>query len=88
MASKRIPGLIATILAAGALSISLAACGSDDDGGTSGTSGSDVATKSTGKDGQVTPDENAPASAKDKDPNAPDKGISLRPGGPGRPASP
>jgi hypothetical protein len=70
----------------------VAGCGSDDSGnGNSGyksePSGSSGDT-GTGQGGEITPDEKNPDSAGDRK-DAPDKGISDRPGGPGsKPASP
>ena len=84
MRSNRFFRGTALLLTTGILASGLTACGSDsDDSGDASTAGS-----SSGTTGQVTPDSNAAASAGDKSPNAPDDGISNRPGGPGKPTSP
>ncbi|MCB8914966.1 MAG: hypothetical protein H6532_03940 [Thermoleophilales bacterium] len=99
MSSNRFRRRSASLLIIGVLSLGLAACGSDDEGGnasntateagaTTGTTGRDATTGTTGQGGEMTPDNKAPASAGERDPNAPDKAISERPGGPNQPSSP
>jgi hypothetical protein len=89
MNRQRLTGLTVTLLATAFMALGLAACGSDDDGsGSSGTTGTEVSQQMNGKKKEVTPDSKAPASAGDKDKNAPDDAISNRPGGPNKPASP
>lgn len=71
----------------GLLAFGLAACGSDGDkSGSTPTTDAEAAAKTTGtanqQGGEITPDKKAPASAGDKSKNAPDRGISDRPGGP------
>ncbi len=76
------------LLTTGALALSLAACGSDDDT-TNAPAQPDgkPARKGYGK-GDFKPDKKAPDTAGDRKPDAPDRDISKRPGGPEDPASP
>ncbi len=87
-------GLISSRLAAVALvailtASALAACGDDDDGPVtgieSGTTGKSGGASTTGENGQAAGgggSANGPASAGDRNPDAPDNGISEKPGGP------
>ena len=77
MPSRSFPGFASVLLISASMALGLAACGSDD-----GNGGDAVK-----QGGEVIPGKKAPESAKDRNGNAPDRGISNRPGGP-KPVSP
>ncbi len=80
-------GIVATAVAAILLASGLAACGGDNDpaaGIESGTTGQNGASNATGENGNPAGGGtgNGPASSGDRNPDAPDQGISEKPGGP------
>ncbi len=77
--------LLAAGLAVAISASTLAACGGDDDpvpGIESGITGQSGDTSANGQGGVDGGSGNAPESAGDRNPDAPDKGISEKPGGP------
>lgn len=90
MNANRLLNRTALLLASAALAFSLAACGSgseNEDAAGDGTGTPAGVTGTSGKQGEFKPEKKAPESAGDRK-DAPDKGISDRPGGPGSPVEP
>ena len=80
-------GILATAVATILSASTLAACGGDDDpvaGIESGTTGQNGTPNTTGQNGNSAGGGtgNGPASSGDRNPDAPDQGISEKPGGP------